>query len=173
MTKIQATKSINPRLLELRKISETSATNVKKYTLNENLRDAHGEKTGEIWMQQKWTRFIHQKRNHTSKFSFLQGFANFFLDDPCESRSVRKATYRRNAAILNFTRTEKVLHDGLELLIRRETGSKIIFWGTVQLIVISGFCCDSIFHALLTADHEEGFFIDISTNVLKTPYPKD
>ena len=83
------------------------------------------------------------------------------------------ATYRRNAAILNFTRTEKVLHDGLELLIRRETGSKIIFWGTVQLIVISGFCCDSIFHTSLTADHEEGFFNDISTNVLKTPYPKD
>ena len=123
----------------------------------------------------KWTRFIHQKRNHTSKFSFLQGFANFFLDDPCEARSVRKATYRRNAAILNFTRTEKVLHDGLELLIliRRETGSKIIFWGTVQLIVISGFCCDSIFHTSLTADHEEGFFNDISTNVLKNPYPKD
>lgn len=48
MAKIQATKSINTRLLELRKISETSATNVKKYTLNENLRDAHGEKTGEI-----------------------------------------------------------------------------------------------------------------------------
>lgn len=84
-----------------------------------------------------------------------------------------KPTYRRNAAILNFTRTEKVLHDGLELLIRRETGSKIIFWGTVQLIVISGFCCDSIFHTSLTADHEEGFFNDISTNVLKTPYPKD
>lgn len=84
-----------------------------------------------------------------------------------------KATYRRNAAILNFTRTEKVLHDGLELLIRRETGSKIIFWGTVQLIVISGFCCDSIFHTSLTADHEEGFFNDISTNVLKTPYSKD
>ena len=84
-----------------------------------------------------------------------------------------KPTYRRNAAILNFTRTEKVLHDGLELLIRPETGSKIIFWGTVQLIVISGFCCDSIFHTSLTADHEEGFFNDISTNVLKTPYPKD
>lgn len=84
-----------------------------------------------------------------------------------------KPTYRRNAAILNFTRTEKVLHDGLELLIRPETGSKIIFWGTVQLIVISGFCCDSIFHTSLTADHEEGFFNDISTNVLKTPYSKD
>lgn len=173
MTKIQATKSINPRLLELRKISETSATNVKKYTLNENLRDAHGEKTGEIWMPKNGPDSYTKRETIHPNFLFFRDLLIFSkMTRVNQDRSEKQLTAGTPPSWI-FTRTEKVLHDGLELLIRRETGSKIIFWGTVQLIVTSGFCCDSIFHTSLTADHEEGFFNDISTNVLKTPYPKD
>lgn len=48
MIKIQVIKSINFRFLEFRKISEIFVINVKKYILNENLRDVYGEKIGEI-----------------------------------------------------------------------------------------------------------------------------